>query len=304
MVIDKPAGLTSHDVVARLRRLLGCRKIGHTGTLDPFATGVLPIAVGEGTKAIQFLDEATKEYQATMRLGAATDTQDLTGKTIAENDWSLITEDKIREVFAGFTGRMTQIPPMFSALKSGGVPLYKLARKGETIERQGRLIEIESLVIDSIELPDITFTIHCSRGTYVRTVASDLGDLLGTGAHLRALRRVASGSFSLAAAVTLDLLAGLPSEKVSDLIVPVRVALAQLRELHLTQGGAVNVANGKSPLSHDFVSLPVDVSAGEFVKLMLSGELVAVCEGVSAEERNSGRFLRTVRVFNLLSPLQ
>jgi len=304
LVIDKPAGLTSHDVVARLRRLLGCRKIGHTGTLDPFATGVLPIAIGEGTKAIQFLDEATKEYHAVMRLGAATDTQDLTGKIVSEHDWSLVTEDNIRETFAGFIGKITQIPPMFSAIKSGGVPLYKLARKGETIERQERLIEIESLFIESIELPDITFTIRCSRGTYVRTVASDLGERLGTGAHLRGLRRVASGSFSLASAVTLELLAGLTAEKVSELIVPVRGALAPLRELHLNPAGAVNVANGKTPQPADFISLPGDVSAGEFVKLILSGEVVAVCEGVADDERRFGKFLRTARVFNLLSPLQ
>lgn len=301
LVIDKPAGLTSHDVVARLRRLLGCRKIGHTGTLDPFATGVLPVAAGEGTKAIQFLDEAAKEYQAVMRLGTATDTQDLTGVTVAESDWRHITERDIRGVFASFTGSMTQIPPMYSALKSGGVPLYKLARKGETIERQGRLIEIFSLTIDRIELPDISFTIRCSRGTYVRTVASDLGESLGTGAHLRSLRRVASGSFNLETAVTLEQLSALTPQQRSECIVPVWKALDPLRALQLTPKGAVNVTNGKTPLPDDFISPPGGVAAGEFVRLMLDGELVAVCTGVTGED---GIFLRTARVFNLLSPLQ
>lgn len=304
LVIDKPVGLTSHDIVARLRRLLGCKKIGHTGTLDPFATGVLPIALGEATKAIQFLDEAEKVYQATMRLGVATDTQDLTGQTIAENDWSQLTAADVREVFAAFTGSMTQIPPMYSALKSGGVPLYKLARKGEVIERQGRLITITALTIDRIELPDIDFTIRCSRGTYVRTVASDIGEKLGTGAHLRALRRLASGSFTIAAAVTLEQLSLQSPEERSALLVPVTTALDSLRELQLQPAGAVNVVNGKTPLAGDFVDPPDPVPAGEFVKLVLSGELVAVCEGIAAEERHNGRFLRTARVFNLLYPLQ
>lgn len=304
LVIDKPVGLTSHDVVARLRRFLGFKKIGHTGTLDPFATGVLPIALGEATKAIQFLDESVKEYQAVMRIGIATDTQDLTGKTLSEADWSLITEEKIREVFASFTGEMTQIPPMYSALKSAGTPLYKLARRGETVERQGRLIEISSLSIDRINLPDISFTIRCSRGTYVRTVASDIGDQLATGAHLRSLRRMSSGSFTLVDSVSLDMFTSLAADRVVDFIIPVSSTLVHLPELQLTPCGALHAKNGKALLVDDFLSSPVALSAGKRTRLMLDGELVAISEGGREEDLGKGRFLKTVRVFNLLSPLQ
>ena len=175
LVVDKPSGITSHDVVSILRRTLHQKKIGHTGTLDPFATGVLPIALGEGTKAIPYLDESIKEYQAVMRLGIATDTLDLTGTIVSQKDCSHVTAEMIHAVIPAFTGTIMQLPPMFSAIKQGGVPLYKLARKGETVERKERGVVIHSLVIDRIALPEVAFTVRCSRGTYVRTLADDIG---------------------------------------------------------------------------------------------------------------------------------
>ncbi|HXC93405.1 MAG TPA: tRNA pseudouridine(55) synthase TruB, partial [Geobacteraceae bacterium] len=184
LAVDKPSGMTSHDVVAILRRTFQQKKIGHTGTLDPFATGVLPIALGEGTKAIPFLDESFKEYQAVLRLGISTDTLDFTGEVIAEREWGQITPEMVFATIPGFTGSILQTPPMFSALKRNGVPLYKLARNGETVEREPRRIEIQSLRIDRIDLPYVAFTVRCSRGTYVRTLADDIGEVLGTGAHL------------------------------------------------------------------------------------------------------------------------
>ena len=199
--------MTSHDVVASVRRLAGMKKVGHTGTLDPFATGVLPVALGEGTKAIPFLDESVKEYRAVMRLGESTDTQDCTGTIIRSGAWQGITPVRIEETARLFLGRGSQVPPMYSALKRDGVPLYRLARKGEEVHREPREIEIFSLVIDRIDLPEVAFTVSCSRGVYVRTLASDLGDRLGCGAHLVELRRNASGPFTLDQAFSLEKLA-------------------------------------------------------------------------------------------------
>ena len=194
IVVDKPAGMTSHDVVGAVRRITGQKKVGHTGTLDPFATGVLPVALGEATKAITFLDESVKEYQAVMKLGVATDTQDYTGLIISENDWTLVTYAALENISCQFTGIQSQIPPMFSALKQNGVPLYKLASQGAEVPRQPREIKIHSLVLDEVNLHEVAFTVRCSRGTYVRTLADDIGHKLGCGAHLTQLRRTRSGS--------------------------------------------------------------------------------------------------------------
>ena len=179
LIIDKPAGITSHDVVAIVRRILKQKKVGHTGTLDPFATGVLPVALGEATKIIPYLDESVKEYRAIMRLGISTDSQDLTGKIVQQKDEGSITEARVLEAFAAVTGSISQVPPMFSAVKQGGVPLYKLARLGEEVERAPRQIIIHTLSMNHFQLPFVTFTVRCSRGTYVRTLANDLGDIIG-----------------------------------------------------------------------------------------------------------------------------
>src|SRR6185369_4487832 len=209
IVVDKPAGMTSHDVVNAVRRLTGLKKVGHTGTLDPFATGVLPVALGEGTKAIPFLDETRKEYRAVMKLGEATDTQDCTGTVTGCTDWHAVKPADVERVATGCTGKISQVPPMFSALKRNGVPLYKLARRGAEVEREARKIEIFSLDIENIDLPEVAFTVSCSRGTYVRTLAHDMGAALGCGAHLVRLQRTVSGPFALARAVPLDRLAAL-----------------------------------------------------------------------------------------------
>src|SRR5512144_2719482 len=161
IVVDKPAGMTSHDVVNSVRRLAGMNKVGHTGTLDPFATGVLPVALGEATKAIPFLDESVKEYRAVMRLGESTDTQDCTGAVIRRGEWQGLPSARIKETARLFLGRGSQIPPMYSALKRGGIPLYRLARRGEVVHREPREIEVYSLTIDRIDLPDVAFTVRC-----------------------------------------------------------------------------------------------------------------------------------------------
>lgn len=279
IVVDKPAGMTSHDVVARVRRILKMKKVGHTGTLDPFATGVLPVALGEGTKAIPYLDEGIKEYRAVMMLGVATDTEDLEGSVIRERPLDGITEASIRETLSHFTGILSQIPPMYSALKQNGVPLYKLARKGEVVERQPRRITIYSLLIDSIELPLVAFTVRSSRGTYVRSLARDMGELLGCGAHLTALRRTESGPFRLEQARTLEQLADEAAagpERVG--IVSLNVALAHLPRLELTPEGERRVRNGISPLAGDLVEPLQQFAPEQKVVLLRDGVIVAVAE--------------------------
>ncbi len=225
IVIDKPEGLTSHDVVARARKLLKTRRIGHTGTLDPFATGALVICIDRATRLVQFLTGDEKEYVATMRLGFDTDTGDLTGtpKTPV-TDSSKITSDNVQESFVHFLGHIKQVPPMYSAKKVGGVKLYEMARRGEEIERAPIEVEIKKLEllkpagepvgnfaqsITQNEPGEFSFRVVCSSGTYVRTLAEDIGRFLGVGAHLTALRRTRAGSLSLDAAVTLEELADL-----------------------------------------------------------------------------------------------
>jgi len=304
LVVDKPAGVTSHDVVAILRRACRQKKIGHTGTLDPFATGVLPIALGEATKAITFLDEAVKEYRATLRLGISTDTQDLEGQVLQEREWRHITPAMVAAVLPDFSGEIYQTPPMFSALKRDGVPLYKLARKGETVERETRCIHIHSLTIDRIELPEVAFTVRCSRGTYVRTLANDIGESLGSGAHLLQLRRTASGPFSLARAFTLDELANSSAQEIAArYFTPIKAALSHLPELSLTAAGYARLKNGVAPGDADLESVAGLPVAGH-VLLCYQGVIAAVAEVIPPAEQQDGRRLRISRGFNQVSPLQ
>jgi len=205
LVIDKPKGITSHDVVYKVKKIIGAIKVGHTGTLDPMATGVLTLCINKATKAARLLDGGVKEYIATIRLGIETDTYDADGKVVAESDCSSIVEGDITEVVSNFIGRIGQVPPMFSAIKRNGVPLYKLARKGITVKREPREVDVHSIDIENLELPFITLRIACSKGTYIRSLCHDIGEKLGCGAHLTALRRVRNGQFTIDDAVGLNL---------------------------------------------------------------------------------------------------
>jgi tRNA pseudouridine55 synthase len=210
LVIDKQSGPSSFAVVKRVRSLLGKKgeKVGHGGTLDPFASGVLPICMGEGTKVLAFLLDADKGYEAEVHFGVETDTLDLTGKIVAERPVTGLSEAAIEAVLAHFRGAIDQIPPMYSALKRDGRPLYTYARKGQTVERAARKVTIHTLDLVSFEAPDrARVRIRCSKGTYIRSLAADVGERLGTGAHLVALRRTMSGPFRLDQAITLDELA-------------------------------------------------------------------------------------------------
>lgn len=278
VVIDKPAGITSHDVVSRVRRILGTRKVGHTGTLDPFATGVLPVAVNEGTKAIPFLDEGIKCYEAVMQLGVATDTLDMTGTVVREADWRAVTREQIESVLRQFIGRISQIPPMYSAIKQDGQPLYKLARKGQVVERAAREIEIHSLELLSFIAPLVRFRVVCSRGTYVRTLADDMGEILGCGCALKELRRLASGPFNLSSAVTLEgLEEAVRLGTIGDLVVSPSAALSHLPDIPLNDTGLDLVRHGRSPGWDDTeAGAPVVCDGETLVRLTRNATLIAV----------------------------
>lgn len=206
LLVDKPAEWTSFDVVNFVRSRFNIPKVGHCGTLDPAATGLLVLVLGKFTRIAGALSGVDKIYEATLKLGIETDTEDMDGKIIRESDYSSVTEDALKECVAGFLGKSMQVPPMVSALKKDGKKLYELARAGVEVEREPRPIEIYDIKTTRVELPECDFTVHCSKGTYVRTIAADIGKKLGCGAALSALRRTQAGKFSIADAVTVDTL--------------------------------------------------------------------------------------------------
>lgn len=203
MNIYKEAGYTSHDVVAKLRGIVRQKKIGHTGTLDPDAVGVLPVCFGSATKLCDMMTDKSKEYEALMRLGVTTDTQDLSGKILKESVVN-VSEAKLESVVMGFVGGYEQIPPMYSALKVNGKRLYELARAGKEVERQPRYVHIAQIRILAIDLPDVRFTVECSKGTYIRTLCADIGERLGCGAAMAELKRTRVGNFRIEDAVRLS----------------------------------------------------------------------------------------------------
>lgn len=203
LIVRKEKGYTSHDVVAKLRGILRIKKIGHTGTLDPEAEGVLPVVLGKATKLVEFLTEKEKTYEAVMRLGIETDTQDMTG-TAVKTLPVIVTEKQIREAAEGFLGEQKQIPPMYSALKVGGKKLYELAREGITVERKPRTVYFYEIRILEVNLPLVRFSVTCSKGTYIRTLCHDIGRALGCGGCMEALLRTRSGRFTLEESLSLD----------------------------------------------------------------------------------------------------
>jgi tRNA pseudouridine55 synthase len=278
VVIDKPAGITSHDVVSRVRRILGTRKVGHTGTLDPFATGVLPVAVNDGTKVIPFLDEGSKTYEALLRFGVTTDTLDMTGSILSEADSSRITKEQLLSCLTEFTGAISQIPPMYSAIKQNGQPLYKLARQGVEVERKSRDVEIYSIDLISFTPPHVSIRVVCSRGTYVRTLADDIGRSLECGAALQELRRTASGPFRIENAVTLAELERAAGEWRAESLnlTPMKV-LEHLQEIPLSPAGLDGLRFGRAPSwGSTLLEKPLNSEDETAVRLTFDGALVAV----------------------------
>ena len=220
LLIDKPAGPTSHDVVDEIRRYFRIKKVGHCGTLDPNATGLLIIVLGRGTKLSERLMSDDKVYEGTMKFGEATDSYDCDGKITETKPVPPLTLEQLNEATAPFIGDIMQMPPMVSAIKKGGVPLYKLARKGIEVEREARLIHIYNFRFSAYTEPHGTFRLACTKGTYVRSVAHEMGQKLGCGAHLATLRRSASGKFDVADALPLDTILGLSQSELEQRVIP------------------------------------------------------------------------------------
>src|SRR5712691_1892810 len=208
--------MTSHDVVALIRRKLEMKKVGHCGTLDPIATGLLLLTLGRGTKIQDLLMSEDKKYAGTLALGITTSTQDRQGEVIDQRPVPTLDENQVRAAFEKFCGDFYQMPPMVSAIKHGGVPLYKLARQGKVVEREPRLVHVYRYTIDRISLPEVDFSVLCSKGFYVRTYVHDIGDALGCGAHLKSLRRLKSGRFDVTSAITVDQIKNATREEILD----------------------------------------------------------------------------------------
>ncbi|HBM77715.1 MAG TPA: tRNA pseudouridine(55) synthase TruB [Verrucomicrobiales bacterium] len=229
LLVDKDPGMTSHDVVAIARRSMGIKKIGHCGTLDPMATGLLMLVVGRATKIQDLLMSEDKQYVGTITLGATTTTQDAEGDTIEEREVGALSDKEIRAAFEKYSGNFEQIPPMVSAIKKDGVPLYKLARKGKEVKRDPRPVYVTNYELTRVSLPQIDFTVNCSKGFYVRSYAHDIGATLDCGGHLSALRRTRSGEFTLERAVGVDDLKGGEAEELIN-------SMVSLAEISLMRG--------------------------------------------------------------------
>ncbi|HEV7642373.1 MAG TPA: tRNA pseudouridine(55) synthase TruB [Pyrinomonadaceae bacterium] len=257
LIIDKPEGFTSHDVVAKVRKILGIKRVGHTGTLDPFATGVLVIMVGRATRLAQFLDKDRKSYQALMRLGFSTDTGDKTGTRKEEVKKVEVSPEDLKEVMGRFIGESNQTPPMYSAKKIEGKKLYELARQGVEIERKPVRVKISQLKPVSHEngeifsyneegTTDVLFVVTCSAGTYIRVLAEDIAKDLGTSAHLVELRRTSAGAFDLAQAITLDHLAEMKEKGgLGRVLLPLETAVPNMHEIILSPEDTGQILHGK-----------------------------------------------------------
>lgn len=230
--VYKEKGFTSHDVVAKMRGILRQKKIGHTGTLDPAAEGVLPVCVGKGTRLCDMLTDKDKTYRAVMLLGTETDTQDTTGQVLSVGETEGLTEESVREAILSFVGDYDQTPPMYSALKVNGRKLYELAREGIEVERKARPVKILEIAIESVNLPEVTMSVTCSKGTYIRTLCHDIGQMLGCGGCMKELTRTRVGRFALKDSLTLADLERLGEEdRIGDAVLPVTAVFSECREI-------------------------------------------------------------------------
>jgi tRNA pseudouridine55 synthase len=272
LLIDKPADVTSFEVVRRARRAMKIRKIGHLGTLDPFATGLLPLCLLEATKLVPYLMPEPKTYRARVRLGVTTDTQDSTGTIVATSE-AMPTPEQIFRAAAGFLGEVTQVPPQYSAVHCQGERAYRLARRGEVAELAPRKVMIYDLTLEAVALPEFTMTVRCSQGTYIRILAQDLGTALKCGAHLAALRRLAVGPFKVDEALPLADLEGLCLEDLASRIIPLTACLPGLRPVEVDAAAARQLRQGR-PLVHG----ATDLHDGEQVRVLADAELIAVAQ--------------------------
>jgi tRNA pseudouridine55 synthase len=297
--------MTSHDVVDEVRRILKIRKVGHTGTLDPQATGVLPICVGNATKIARFLTAADKDYLITMRLGVQTDTMDAEGKILAENTEIPQDREKVEAVLAQFRGQIQQIPPLFSAKKHQGERLYRLARRGEVVERGPITVKVYELELISFDPPLVRLRVFCSKGTYARALCDDIGKALGCGGHLHSLVRLKAGQFRLEEAITLSRLQEIQEQgKLTEVLLPIEQALDHLPAVRVLPDSSRSVLHGASIALQDVVNLPSGLSEGSTVrvlglrkKLLSLAELTVNTDGI--QNLNPRQIiLRPVKVFS------
>ena len=276
IIIDKPQEWTSNDVVSRLRRVFNTRRIGHGGTLDPMATGVLPVFVGRATRGVEFFEHAEKVYEAPLRFGLTTDTEDITGKTITECEVHL-TEEELLAVLPRFRGEILQVPPMYSAIKVNGQKLYDLARKGREVERQPRPITIHELQLLKFTGNEARLRVRCSKGTYIRTLCKDIGEALGCGGCMAALRRVQAGEYTLEGSIPLRQLLDISEAggEVEHLMRPVDTMFASHEKLRLNEKQARLVKNGNA-----FAS---DCPDGTYRVYAPDGEFLALCKAESGK---------------------
>ncbi len=294
IVLDKPAGMSSAGAVAAVKRMVRARKLGHAGTLDPFATGVLVCCLNQATRLAQFFLHGPKKYRAVMHLGIETDTQDVTGRVVASGATAALDPERVVEIVRRFAGAYWQQPPAYSALKLGGVPLYRYARAGHAVQKPPRRVEIGAIRILDIELPLVRFEVDCSAGTYIRTLCADIGRRLGCGGHLRELRRLASGRFDIADAVTLPDLEVLAREnRVGQRVVAMADALPEMAGIVANKSLTRTVKHGK-------VVRICDITGGgaegvpDLVKILdARGNLLAILKG---DQNNAA--LRYVCVFS------
>lgn len=302
--VNKQRGWTSHDVVAKLRAVLGVRRIGHAGTLDPLATGVLPILVGKATRIAQYLVQWEKEYRVVLRLGETTDTQDATGSPLASRSVEGVTPERIREVVAGFVGCQQQLPPMYSAVKVKGVPLYKAARAGRTVERETRQITVHDIAVVDVAGCDVTLVVRCSKGTYIRTLCADIGEALAVGGHVRELSRTRVGPLRVEEALTVDEIAVRQSRgELGERLMSLDQALHALPAVSLDQSTADRVVHGVPvPLEEvrwEAGAAAAGQAAGTIVRLKdPSGRLLALgALPQSGAQAQAGSSLAIVKVF-------
>lgn len=266
--INKSPGMTSHDVVDAIRKLYRIRRVGHTGTLDPRGTGVLPICVGRATKIAQFLTTADKEYEMVVRLGIATDTQDADGRVIREAEVR-VTREEVERALTQFEGEIQQIPPIFSAKKVRGERLYKIARRGEEIPREPVRVRIYAIRLVSFNPPDVGLAVHCSKGTYARTLCDDLGRVLGCGAHLYSLVRIRAGRFELKDALTLsELQALVETGRGEEPFIPIDEALSHLPAVHVLPEAIRPILHGSSVIAAHVAGVAPEVTKGAVVRVL------------------------------------
>lgn len=260
IVLDKPAGITSAKAVAEVKKALGAAKVGHTGTLDPFATGVLLCCLNQATRLARFFLHGRKRYNAVLRLGTATDTQDGTGRVTAVSDVPELTEERLRSIFSRFEGSQMQRPPVFAALKHNGTPLYKLARQGRPVQKPPRPVHMALRILE-VRLPDVHFEVACSAGTYVRSLCADIGQAVGCGGHLAELRRTASSGFTLEEAVSLGALRTWTRGRVISRLVPMADALKGMPQVRAGNGLLQHLIHGKPVTDERIADHAIEKSA-------------------------------------------